>query len=871
MGSDTTLFHGTDSMAYRVSERIRFGHNRFFLKLLAQVRDGQAFNQTDRVLDVGCGDAPYFNQLWNSVIPEFGRPSFILGIDSDKIRGRDAIEQADNYQLRQIDFFDYDSGEQWDVVYSSFCHAWLRAPRSDKETEECRDDLICSKLNTLIKSGGWFAAHYPGEREYFPYYNRLVLAALRRIGNPLGDKERYFAFRDKQLRVPRSMDAIREAFGKHNFATRVLLKTTEWIAMRRETEFLAYWESGGRRLLEGHLGHAQYNDFRDVLGNIVKDVDALSELGVKTFSGNTKNSSEFVLLPTHHVYHIAHRHQLCDSRAKVLANGNSSNSIAVPLKAIAAFQSNPGATSDDIVKSVAGVIDTSLKQDHAKSVYLAVIEAAQRVIESSWYADDFQDRKATVKEGRQLNLPTFADAIFSDQTNRSVVAALAHVTDKSSGSIFRAMGEAGGVNEIQASWIEMSFLWPSSTLHLLFDQEGHPLTQKAAECAVFNRLQECNDWPRLVVETDAAFSLMRKFDMNRENADMTGPFRYFLWQSRVGGPEPFCFLVFPQRLARLGDEGSQTCFLMWQEADRPAPHVTAKECALLLAMQPLAMMELVREAETAGEEQGREDVWADFSHETKQAAQAMRAFWSLPLNELEIETLLPVLRKRFPDVPDRLRLLPFPDVLESASFLIELWSTARSPLFLFRGRQPDGIADVASVAWNLAKDSIKAALPLHTRPNVIISRAPLWLRTIDETWQFSKCVNVQENESLKKMLSNEDWFRDITKLLIALFRNTIQHAHPNKPIKVVLQASSAELIISLESFRDDEKSNGFQGELKAINDARKKRARQRLGTGKEVIKRLVEGPVLVGRANSWEPYNAKPDRFNIVFVIPIGK
>ena len=183
MGSDTTLFHGTDSTAYRVSERIRFGHNRFFLRLLAQARCGQAFNQSDRVLDVGCGDARYFTQLWTNVVGEFGRPEFVHGIDSQNIEAQDSTSESGGFKLQQIDFFDFTSENKWDVVYSSFCHAWLRAPRSSEETEAGRDDLIGSKLQTLIKPGGWFAGHYPGERDFFPYYNRLVVAALKRIAS----------------------------------------------------------------------------------------------------------------------------------------------------------------------------------------------------------------------------------------------------------------------------------------------------------------------------------------------------------------------------------------------------------------------------------------------------------------------------------------------------------------------------------------------------------------------------------------------------------------------------------------------------------------------------------------------------------------
>jgi hypothetical protein len=870
MVSDTKLFHGTDSTAYRVSERIRFGHNRFFLKLLAQVRDGRAFNQTDRVLDVGCGDAPYFDQLWNKVVPEFGRPSFILGIDSEKIRGRDAIAESDACQLRQVDLFDFDGHEQWDVVYSSFCHAWLRAPRKGEETETDRDNLIGSKLQTLIRPGGWFAAHYPGKRDFFPYYNRLVVAALKRIGDPLGDRERYFAFRDCQLRVPESLESIRASFRKHEFVTRALLKTIEWIPVRRETEFLAYWESGGRRLLEGKLGFEQYGRFREALGDLVADADLLASLGVKTFS----EKGEFVLLPTFHVYHVAQRQPTTKSSMVVTANKHESSSIQMPLKAIAEFQANAGEESKKGVEAVAKVISDFLKLERAAPVYLAVIEAGgtRRLVECSWYADAFQNRRHTVDEGRELKLPTFTNAIFRLRGKRPKVASLAHVTDRSSGTLYRVTGESEGARQIQRYWIEMTFLWPQDMLHSLFDQNVHPLTQDAL-LGMLERLRVCNDWPRLIVESDSAFDVAQELEANDLNSDLSGPLRYFLWQSRVGGPKPFCFLVFPQRLERLGVEGSQTCFLMWQEPERHAPHVTETECALLLAMQPLAMMEIAEEAQKHGEIHGREDVWDAFSHETQQAAQAMQKFWSLPLNKQELEALLPVIRKRFPNVPNKLSLLPFPDVLESAAFLVQLWATARSPLFLFSKKQPTTVLEVARVAWNLARDSIKAALPLHNRRDEIFLNAPRWLRKIDEVWSFDRWVTVREpHASLDEVLQLSKWLNDFTKLLIALFRNIIQHAHPSKPASVLLDVSSGFLAISISSHKDNLETNGFQGEFQAINEARIKRRRQEpIGSGAKVIKQLVEGDVLKGKADSWEPYNATlpSDDFAITIRVPL--
>jgi len=181
--------------------------------------------------------------------------------------------------------------------------------------------------------------------------------------------------------------------------------------------------------------------------------------------------------------------------------------------------------------------------------------------------------------------------------------------------------------------------------------------------------------------------------------------------------------------------------------------------------------------------------------------------------------------------------------------------------------------EVAQVAWKLARDSIKAALPLHNRRDEIFTNAPRWLRKIDEVWAFERCVVVRESHvSLAELLKLPNRLSDLTKLLIALFRNIIQHAHPGKPISALLDATADLLVISLSSHKDDLEANGFQGEFQAINEARIKRRRQEgVGSGLKVIKQLVEGDGLKGDADSWAPWEMKPppEHFAVTIRIPL--
>lgn len=695
MGSDTTLFHGTDSSAYRVSERIRLGHNRFFLRLLSGARGGKAFAVTDRVLDVGCGDAYYFLKLWKTVVPEFGSPQFVQGIDSQNIQGRELMSQTKEHSIQRSDFFDY-SEKGWDVIYSSFCHTWLRAPREQSENEADRDDLIANKLHNLLKPGGWFAAHYPGESNYFPYYNRLILDGLKKLRHPLGDDNSYWNFRARHLRVPQSLEAIRGVFNDHHFTNTVLLKSIEWIAVNRETEFLGYLESGGRKLLQRELGDELYAELRALLGETIADPSRLQALGLKTFPGE-KASHEFILLPTYHIYHVAQRQPASTKSAPRPHSVENKSPLEMPFSAIAALQFSAGSDGKRRVASVASVISQFLKTRNRDFVYLAVIEAGgkKRRVESPKYGNKFQDRERIVGEGAGLKLPTMTEMIFEGRRAgepkdvQSIVAAFAHITDRPELYCSSVLTDCRKATATDKHWMAVTFLWPQETLQHLQNETGSVLSQQEAMDEILARLQKCNDWPRLIVQSDAAFKFARGIDVKGDHTDLSGLFRYFLWQSRVGATKPISFLVFPQRLERLGDDGSHTCFLMWQENGDSAPRVTDDECALLMAMQPLAMTELANEAEELGERQAL----STESHEGRDVAGAVRN-WPIAINSLfDIEAaaehpkkdnrklgkLVPYKSDEASLTINDVALIPFPDLFRAATSYLVGWSLGERP------------------------------------------------------------------------------------------------------------------------------------------------------------------------------------------------
>jgi hypothetical protein len=439
---------------------------------------------------------------------------------------------------------------------------------------------------------------------------------LNAIGHRLGDEKAYWDYRDKRVRVPDTLQNIREVFSAAELTTHALIKTIEWIPLERVTEFLPYWESGGKKLLlrrEG-LNEEEYANFHNWLGDAVKRPDRLAALGIKTFAG-AEDQDQYVLLPTFHIYHIAQFRTPPNGVQNNHDDLRSTESIMFPLKTVAAFNARSLSNSSARLQAAAKVIEEFLTKQQRRFIYLAGIEAGggRRLIDLSTFGEEYKERKPITLEGRNLELPTITTVILDSNSGSGagdILGAFAHVTELGRANVYwrNAMDvDAPAARHL----LDFVLLWPDITLKSI---EGKDQNEALRE--ILRLSCRSGEWPRLITQSDAAFiAACRMEPEDNKLPDHTGPLRYFVWQSRVAAPAPFSFLVLPQSVSSLGPGGSRTGFLMWQDPVRSCTHATIQDCILLMAIQPLAVLEIAERAGREGLEEGLEKAIVDFSHE----------------------------------------------------------------------------------------------------------------------------------------------------------------------------------------------------------------------------------------------------------------
>ena len=548
--------HGTDPDGYRITGHIREEEIRFFHKIVSKVRGldhGLPFRANETILDIGCGHLDWFSKTWSG-FPD----NSVTGIDKET-----TASVGPKRQTLEGDFLTYDFNEKkFDVVAANSALTWILAPivGAEKDVQE----LFWEKLGDVLKFGGFFVAHHPGEENYFPDYNNIIIECLNHACNITKDK--YWERRRSRVAPPSNSDNLRLSAEEANFQIRYLSSAIEWRSLTAE-QYIKYWESGGRKLVENWIGEHNYEIFIKKFSSIVEDDEALRQLKIKTFE---RSGERFIILPSWRQYLVAQQGQTrLPSRVSISLDAEA---FSAPFKANelsrASFGKSLRENNDrekEILKDVGNlardVYNSSNNErsnnEHSNNepAYIALVDALNTPpkIHSPSFYQGFENKEAWIRKGGELELPTLTSALKK--------AILPHISNTCLLAKFEGpLGAIGQIAECEEHGIDLSiaceeiskkerflqltFIWQEKSLSAgwteqnigKFNEEeyskqlGHSLIDPSPD----------SGWPRLLLHNQFAIDAVK--EMARENGYFE-PLRYFEWQTWVTLPRSQSFWI----------------------------------------------------------------------------------------------------------------------------------------------------------------------------------------------------------------------------------------------------------------------------------------------------------------------------------------
>jgi len=527
---------GTVDDSYNQTDYIRLNAELFFRNAIAQVREGEAFKSGEHILDIGCGRGGFFRKAWDNVSDVRVTGVEINAEDSGRYPG----ENGDR-KIVTGDFFNVELPEApFDVVHASYSMTWMMSPREGVGNIGAN---FWSRVGSLIKDNGWFLAHHPGDEDYFPDYNKLIIDSLSKIGHDLGDPSKYWETRREFVSSPKMAD-LRQQCAEANFRIHLLANSLEWIPIKAD-DYFAYWESGGKGWLMKAMNEdfTSYEKFREKFLESVENDELLSELGISMFE---MAGVKYIIAPSWHQYIIA---QKCGSAA----DGDqgppiSWKSINAPLQAHALARMM--GVESSILES-AYELSQNIYSSNEHIAYLALIEAMgkPRIKAKKFHADYINRMKWINDGGSRFNLSTFtsvlADLIAcSSMTERPPIGVIGTIIDKSSEAVDVLMhGEVLSSTENDA--LHYVFCWPEDTLNskVAVDCNAH-FVNLGCDLIIDSINNGSSNWPRLFFQSDAASKVLRMMASRKGKfSTYLEPLRYFDWQTRVTAPHPQSFLL----------------------------------------------------------------------------------------------------------------------------------------------------------------------------------------------------------------------------------------------------------------------------------------------------------------------------------------
>lgn len=597
-------FHGlgTNSEGYKKTAKIRLQKEALLRDILKQVRDtGAAYEELDQILDIGCGKQEYFLQLWDGVNTN------ITGIDTE-IGDLSTEVLPENRSLKKIDFFDFipekNSPQKFNLIHASSALTWMMSPRGNVDDVPLK---FWKKIENLLEGDGIFAAYHPGDIDYFPDYNKIIIHCLVKIGSKINSQEAYFAEREKYV-SPQKIKEIKDKCSQAGLAVRFLANSLEWIPVK-EDDYFAYWESGGRGWLESTLEseNKKYENFVEIFKSAIIDKDLLEKLGVTTF---TKNDGRYFLLPACFQYLVAKKKANPEVAVKIayIDWKATTNSIATHAHS-RMLKRNEGN------EHVSQAFETLTKNLYSNSepTYIALInalsDAASKEDEKNnnlgKFAENREWQKDWISKSTDLQIKKLTIAISNYASYTSgitPVGVVTYSTDVRENAIKQLMHDFDTLPQ-DGSMLKYVFCWPNSWLSEIKWSQNHETTKNKIGIECFDYSDNDDHWPCLFFQSDLALEIIKTMCVSATETNQPTsylePLKYFDWQTRFTAPKPQSFILATTLIKGVGYEviGLKSIFTMIEKTsdDFDAASEAIKDQLTLDVLLSLGAGEMARE------------------------------------------------------------------------------------------------------------------------------------------------------------------------------------------------------------------------------------------------------------------------------------
>jgi trans-aconitate methyltransferase len=578
---DTANTYGTDAPAYALTQSIRLEANRLFRQALGLARVGAPFRKGERILDVGCGQRDYFECLWRD------QPDVhVTGIDCDK-NVTDWEDTSALRKLRKGNFFDagiFD--EKFDILQASFAMTWLTGPGDQSTGAPTKLEAFFSRAKSLLNNGGWLIAHHPGDEDFFPDFNKIIVHCIAQKTQNAEAKVRdeYFKKRREKLASP-SLASIRSAAAREGFRVHFLAKSLEWIPIRSD-DFIPYWESGGKSPFQEWLSgiFGDYDEFLRTFNAILNNKKTLASLGIERF---TREGKDFILLPAWHEYFIA---ELFNKKKQAETfSGLSWSAIEAPLQshAYARKDAFDEKKADSWLENGASSVKAVYAGEDSKLAYLMLVDALERPPKAigKYFDHLYKDKESWVRKGAEWELQTFTASLRALlkplKSKPSPIAVIGVTIDKSELAL-KLLSGAQPIEIGDGEILRYCFLWQDGTLNsdAAQNRNGTDRENLGYELIKISENYEAG-WPRVFMTSDDAVQALKQMCEKDQSSRYIEPLWYFDWQTRITAPNPQSFML-ATTLVRGGGEDPVGLPSIFAMIERPGDSTSFSQSQWLL-------------------------------------------------------------------------------------------------------------------------------------------------------------------------------------------------------------------------------------------------------------------------------------------------
>jgi hypothetical protein len=232
-----------------------------------------------------------------------------------------------------------------------------------------------------------------------------------------------------------------------------------------------------------------------------------------------------------------------------------------------------------------------------------------------------------------------------------------------------------------------------------------------------------------------------------------------------------------------------------------------------------------------------------FGHEVKHISYAISHRWLVTPND-NFKELIDV----FPEWGwnDKWKIIPLPDLLETAGKVIRLWCQTNNPGDTFNKPLPRTMKELVQKCWQLAKDSIKPRFSYKfdlSDPSEIEKVKDL-LAQVDQLWQNK--FKIEDDEKVPKPdwsdeYSSHQWM-ELARLFLTVFGNCVKYANTEKDIIVkikYLEYDQKIKIAIINDLEDDTSQSKLHAQIKMARQRVQTAPLIRQYSGSQILKLYV--------------------------------